>query len=133
MSAQPQHSLEAVLAAVERGQTITGSAHVLGVSRETMRRYSKHWQSVADALEAERDKLLDLAEMGLRKRLLDSEPWAVTFTLRTLGKSRGYVERQEHQLSGPGGGPIPISEVVIKLPDDSDGDPTDPSLGGEGQ
>ena len=34
---------------------------------------------------------------------------AIIFFLKTQAKDRGYVERQEQEISGPGGGAIPIS------------------------
>lgn len=42
-----------------------------------------------------------LAEAGLRQKLLEDKPdlKAIIFTLKTLGKDRGYVERVEHELS----------------------------------
>jgi hypothetical protein len=42
------------------------------------------------------------------------EPWAVCFTLKCLGKDRGYVERQER--TGAGGQPlVPGREPLLIL------------------
>jgi hypothetical protein len=84
---QPQFSVEEVLAAVEKGDTQKGTARVLRCSRETVRRYAQRSTIIHDALEEKRGELIDLAEMGLRAAVLNQEPWAVMFTLRTLGRN----------------------------------------------
>ncbi len=62
--------------------------------------------------------MLDTAEVALWKGIQDGESWAVQFALRTIGRSRGYVERREH--TGADGEPIEmnIREVVVEIPDD---------------
>lgn len=109
MARSPAHTLEQVLAAVEKGITRTGTAKVLGCSRETIRRYCKRWKAVADAFEERRVEMVDLAEMALRGAVLRGEPWAVTFALRTLGKSEGYTER--HEVTGRDGEPLVVRYV----------------------
>jgi hypothetical protein len=42
----------------------------------------------------------------------------VTFALKTIGKDRGYTEKTEQEISGPGGGPI----VVVNWDDDDASD-----------
>ena len=47
-----------------------------------------------------RESLIDIAESNLRTSLLSSSPEAATFfTLKTLGRDRGYVERKEQDVS----------------------------------
>lgn len=96
LEGKPRHSLDEVLAAIEKGITRTGAAKVLGVSPVTLWRYAKRWKAVDQALREKRRELVDLAEMGLRGAVLRGEPWAIAFTLRTLGKDEGYTERLEH-------------------------------------
>ena len=45
-------------------------------------------------------RLVDLAELKLQQAVRDGERWAVQFLLKTKGRSRGYVERQEVEASG---------------------------------
>lgn len=52
--------------------------------------------------------LVDAAEDALLQSVKAREAWAVCFTLKTKGKRRGYVERQEHEITGPGGGALKI-------------------------
>jgi hypothetical protein len=82
-----------------------------------MYRYCRRWASVAAAIEDERNSLVDLGELGLRKHLQDSQPWAIAFALRTLGKDRGYTERHEH--TGPDGGPINFTIRIDRANSDS--------------
>ena len=39
--------------------------------------------------------MVDIAESALLKNVLAGDNCAIIFTLKTIGKSRGYVERQE--------------------------------------
>jgi hypothetical protein len=42
----------------------------------------------------------DVAELKLEQAIGNGEPWAVQFQLKTKGRSRGYVERQEIETHG---------------------------------
>lgn len=107
---QPKYLLADVLEAVEKGITITGAAKVLGCSRMTMVNYRKRWTTVDLALRERRRELVDLSEMALRGAVLRGEPWAVTFTLKTLGKDDGFTER--HEITGANAEPIQFIDVT---------------------
>jgi predicted transcriptional regulator len=107
--AETRHDLETVLKAVESGITITGAARLLGCSRQTVHAYRKRWKAVDDAITGKRHELVDLAENGLRKAVEKDEPWAIAFTLKTLGKDQGFSERTE--VTGPDGRPLSIAYV----------------------
>ena len=64
----------------------------------------KRVQAVEQVIQECRGELVDLGELALRKAVLAGEPWAVSLVLKTLGKERGYVERQE--VTGKEGGPV---------------------------
>lgn len=76
-------------------------ARRLGVSRTAVQSYLKKWPDAQIALEDERDKLIDVAEVKLFDMAInkDSEK-SLHFLLKTQGKSRGYVEKHEQQISG---------------------------------
>ena len=99
------------------------AAKILGCHPDTIFKRARRVPSVQRAIDTARGEVIDTAELALWDAILRKEAWAVTFTLRTIGRHRGYVERQEREISGPGGGP-----VVIYLPDnqreanDDDGD-----------
>jgi hypothetical protein len=42
-----------------------------------------------------REGMLDDAESALYRAVIQGEAWAVCFLLKTQGKGRGYIERQE--------------------------------------
>jgi hypothetical protein len=63
-------------------------------------------QVVEDA----RQSIVDAAENALLAAVVEKQGWAVCFALKTLGKSRGYVEQMDQQLSGQ-------VEIVIRRED----------------
>lgn len=42
----------------------------------------------------------DAAELKLEQAIRNGEPWAIQFQLKTKGRNRGYVERQEVDTRG---------------------------------
>ena len=76
---------------------------------ETVQNYCKRYPSVQAVKEAQRGELIDLAEHKLRESIQKGEAWGITLCLKTIGKDRGYVERQE--LSGQDGAPLTLKVV----------------------
>ena len=48
--------------------------------------------------------MVDTAELKLWQCIQNGEAWGITLCLKTIGKDRGYVERQEH--TGQDGAPL---------------------------
>lgn len=71
------------------------AAERLKVAPLTVYRYAQRHPQIKQAIEDERGKLLDFGESALYSAVVRGEGWAVCFLLKTLGKHRGYVERQE--------------------------------------
>jgi len=88
------------------GGIISDIARRVGCQWHTAKRYIDVHPTVRRAYEAERENVLDLAETELHKTIKQGEPWAVKFYLTTIGKHRGYTERQE--LTGAEGAPLTI-------------------------
>jgi hypothetical protein len=44
-----------------------------------------------------RESIVDNAESAFNKAVVTEQPWAIQFALRTIGRKRGYVDRQEIQ------------------------------------
>ena len=84
------------------------AAKKLGCSDDTIYNYAKRYKAVGDALRQQRGQFVDMAELKLWNAVNEGEAWAVQFALRTLGKERGYVERQE--VTGKDG-----NEMIIKV------------------
>ena len=85
------------------------SAKLLACSPETIRLYCRRYKAVQQAKEDARAEMLDLAESRLWEAVERGEMWAVLFTLRTLGKDRGFSERYE--VTGKAGGPIQHASI----------------------
>ena len=105
-------SLERALRA--NGGIQTKAAASLGVPRMTVHRALIRWPELRDVIIEAREELLDDAEDGLRELVAARNVASIIFTLKTIGKSRGYSER--HEVTGPGGGPLAVD--VTKLSDD---------------
>lgn len=68
-----------------------------GVARQNMHEWFKKNPEV-DALRiADKESLVDVAEAKLLKKVNEEEMRAIEFTLRTMGKNRGYVEKIEQE------------------------------------
>ena len=79
---------------------ISTVARSLGVTRSAI-----YWRIQKDAKLKEvwqetRETFLDNTETALADAVNNREGWAVCFTLKTIGKNRGYVEKQEIAHSG---------------------------------
>jgi hypothetical protein len=82
------------------------------VTRQAVQSFVRARPSLMAVLQECRETMKDHAESVLFRQLLAGEPWAVRFYLKTVGKDRGYVERQE--LTGADGGPLrDVTEVVV--------------------
>jgi hypothetical protein len=112
MARPRKFTLAQVLDAVEQGQTLSGAARILGVPYDTMRRYAKRWPAVQEAILQQREHIVDAAERKLGDAVEAGEPWAVTLALKTLGRDRGYVERNEQA-----GVPSQPIEIVVRYVD----------------
>ena len=85
------------------------AAERLGCNRKTIERRAETVAAVKDVIDNYRGRRIDIAELKLENALTNGEPWAIQFTLKTIGKSRGYVERQE--VTGANGGKLQIEYV----------------------
>jgi hypothetical protein len=81
---------------------ISLAAKRLGCCSQTIYNRASRVQKVQDTIDACRDELVDLGELALRSAVVGKEPWAVSLVLKTLGRHRGYVGRQEQALEHSG-------------------------------
>ena len=75
---------------------LSQAAKALGVSRSTINRRVSLSPALKDVVDDVREELVDIAESALRREVVDGNITAIIFTLKTQGKSRGYIERQEY-------------------------------------
>lgn len=86
---------KAMVAAMEKALgVVTTACKTVGISRQT----HYNWLNDPDyaaAIEDVSEVAVDFAESHLHKLIKDGNPAATIFFLKTKGKGRGYVERQE--------------------------------------
>jgi len=92
----------------EKHGNLSAAARYLGCDRHTISRYISLYPSVKSVADEERETLIDFAENQLFQQVKEGNITAIIFTLKTIGKSRGYVERQE-VTSAEGG------HIVVRL------------------
>jgi hypothetical protein len=81
----------------------------------TVRNYIARHPRLAEAIRETVERNLDMAESKLIGAINLGNLTAIIFYLKTKGKDRGYVERQEQ--SGPDGAPLQQQATLVILPD----------------
>jgi len=97
---------------------VSVAARRLGCNPRTIYRRAEKSPRIREAIDQAREELIDQAEAKLREAVQRGEVWAVSLVLKTLGKKRGYVKRQEHTIGGIADEPI---HVVLRWPEKQDG------------
>ena len=91
----------AMIEALEKSLgVVTTACERVGINRTTHYDWLKKDEDYARAVEEIDNVTLDFAESQLYKQIKDGNTTATIFLLKTRGKSRGYIERQEIDLSG---------------------------------
>jgi len=140
MAKQTKRELEDVLEAIKDSDGIkTVIAARLGVTRQTVDSYLQRWKSAQEAYDIEEESTLDIAESIIatnlrnlakvqKKAERDGKPAAGVVNsgdawqlLKTKGKNRGYVDRQE--ITGADGDALRVKFIDYGLnTDDTDTD-----------
>lgn len=94
---------------------VAAVARSLGVSRTAVYNWVDASAGCRQALYEARETMLDNAESVLYKKVLEGSTPELLFFLKTQGKSRGYVERQEH--TGADGADVRIKVVYDNATD----------------
>jgi hypothetical protein len=84
--------IEALITSLDN---ITGSCKKVGISRRTHYNWLKEDPAYAEEYSYIDDMQVDFYQQGLQKLAKDNNVSAIIFGLKTKGKHRGYVERQE--------------------------------------
>ena len=95
-----QAQVARALAAV--GGFVTSAAKRLGCDPKTVYRYIERFPALKDVLAEAREVAIDHVESKLMGAIDDGNVTAMIFFLKTRGKSRGYVERSEHDFTASG-------------------------------
>lgn len=85
--------IEAALIASRGNVSVAASS--LSTTRNLLYTHIKKNPQLAQVLTDAREAIVDAAENALMAAVINKQGWAVCFTLKTLGRSRGYIERIE--------------------------------------
>jgi hypothetical protein len=117
MAGKPRYTAGQMIEALKATKgMIYLAAQRLQCDHQTVLNYCKRYPTVEQTKQGSRGELLDVAELKLWQAVQRGEAWAIAFTLKTIGKSRGYVERQE--VTGQDGAQ-PWQVNVVYLPSKS--------------
>jgi hypothetical protein len=95
MNKTEQHK-KALLEALEKSLgVVTSACKTVGVGRTTFYQWMKDDEKFAEAVRDIENIALDFAESQLHQQISGGNSTATIFYLKTKGKKRGYVERQE--------------------------------------
>lgn len=90
---------EAMLEALDKSLGIVSTAaKMVGIDRSTHYAWMKSDEDYKKAVDSIQDGVLDFAESHLYKLVKEGNPAATIFLLKTRGKTRGYIERQEIEV-----------------------------------
>ena len=116
-----------ITALLDSDGLLTMAAKKAGVSYSTIKRYTHDYPSVSAAVDTAKESMLDFAENKLFEKIKRGDNVAIIFYLKTQGKRRGYIERQE--FTGADGKPM---ETKITVANDSAKKLTEAIVNGEG-
>lgn len=92
---------KAMLQALEKSLgVVTTACKNVGISRETHYKWLREDESYKESVDDLVNVALDFAETQLHKQISKGNPTSTIFYLKTKGKNRGYIERQEIQHDG---------------------------------
>tara|TARA_R110000765_G_scaffold390518_1_gene483247 strand:+ start:572 stop:907 length:336 start_codon:yes stop_codon:yes gene_type:complete len=90
---------KAMIEALEKSLGIVSTAaKIAGINRSTHYEWMKIDDKYRLEVESISDSVLDFAESHLYKLVKEGNPAATIFYLKTKGKKRGYIERQEIEI-----------------------------------
>ncbi len=91
-----QHNKKALIDALEKSLgVVTSACKSVGLNRSTYYDYYNSDPEFKKSVDELSNIALDFAESNLHKQIKDGNTSATIFYLKTKGKRRGYVERQE--------------------------------------
>lgn len=96
-----QQHKKALLEALEKSLgVVTTACKTVGVDRGMFYRYYNEDAEFKKAVDDVDNIALDFAESHLHKNIRRGDTTATIFYLKTKGKKRGYIEKQEIETSG---------------------------------
>lgn len=100
----------------ETSGNIARTADFFNIRYTDLARLCDRKPTLRNTLVGERERLIDLAEEKLREKVNGGNLRAVMFTLKTVGKNRGYYERRDvTEDSSPEMGEVKMKMDLTKL------------------
>lgn len=87
-------------ALIKKKGNVSDVANYLGCTRKTIYNYINKYDDVKTAREDAVEAAIDYVESKLFDQIEKGNITAIIFYLKTIGKSRGYIERQETEQVG---------------------------------
>lgn len=80
---------------------VSAACNAFNITRQTYYNWVKDegFKAIVDEIQ---ESLIDNAESKLQKLINEDSPVAILFYLKTRAKSRGYIERQETDITSKG-------------------------------
>jgi len=95
------HTKKRVIEALEKSLgVITTACKIADISRTQFYNWLKDDEDFAKKVQEIENVTLDFVESQLHKQIKENSTAATIFFLKTKGKKRGYIERQEIEHSG---------------------------------
>ena len=115
---------EAVVVAklTESKGNVSAAARALGVPRSTLASFIEMHPGLGAVVSDARETIVDVAESQIYKAVLEGQPWAVALVLRTIGRRRGYTDRDQNE-SGSGASVVKVLLVGTPPPGEQPFDP----------
>ena len=92
--------LQFMNAYISNGLKIQKASRICKLKKNIFYDWKANYPHFAKAIELCKDKLLDDLEDAFKDLIEERNPAAVMFGLRTLGRNRGYAEKQDVNVTG---------------------------------
>jgi hypothetical protein len=100
MANKSEHIKRAIVEAMEQSLgVVTTACRKVGIGRTTYYEYYNTDLKFKEEIDDLQNVALDFAESQLHKQIKEGNSTATIFFLKTKGKKRGYIERQELDVS----------------------------------
>ena len=98
-----QQNKKALIKALEKSMGIvTNACKIVGIDRTTFYRYYNEDENFKEAVDNMQDYVLDFAESKLLENIKDKKETSIIFYLKTKGRKRGYIEKQDVDVTTKG-------------------------------
>ena len=100
-----------IKAFIDNSFNISKACENAGIYRRTYYDWIAKDKDFESRVEEAQEKLIDEVEEALRQKILIGDTTSIIFFLKTKGKKRGYIEKQETELSMSNG---PLFQINLK-------------------